>query len=385
MPNHPPVTLILRGPAGSGKTSVSLLLRDRLAPAARLSIDTLRYLVFPRVLDEQQLRVAKMNAAHMAVRFASFGISCVIESVFQKPETISEVEQILDTAGVFYQVITLKTALDTLLERNFNRYVFDQQIRERIEEVYQNYIWSIGYTIETDNRIIEEVAAEILEYLETLHPSSNGSSRNTSKYCMFVRHGECELNGDEYQAQEDVHLSAQGKAQTRQVALAIKAFQPEVLIASPFTRARETAEILSQELNLEVIFQDGLRERHFKSLAGKTYLEIEKIYSSDFLHNLLHQSNYLELPEEETIGQAQMRVVNAIEKIMRGEKQRVVIVSHGGPHSWLCAHYLGTPLAQLRAYMLNPGHFTIFEFDEYAVFRYMRTMNAFFYDIHYCE
>jgi hypothetical protein len=40
---------------------------------------------------------------------------------------------------------------------------------------------------------------------------------------------------------------------------------------------------------------------------------------------------------------------------MRGEEQRVVIVSHGGPHSWLCAHYLGTPLAQLRAYMLNPG------------------------------
>jgi predicted ABC-type ATPase len=108
MPNHQPVTLILRGPAGSGKTSVSLLLRDRLAPAARLSIDTLRYLVFPRVLDEQQLRVAKMNAAHMAVRFVSFGISCIIESVFQKPETLSEVEQILNTAEILSQELNLE-------------------------------------------------------------------------------------------------------------------------------------------------------------------------------------------------------------------------------------------------------------------------------------
>jgi len=385
MINHSPVTLILRGPSGSGKTSVSLLLRDRLAPAARLSIDTLRYLVFPRVLDEEQLRVAKINAAHMAVRFAAVGISCVIESVFQNPETLSEVEHILDTAGVFYQVITLKTSLETLLERNFSRYVFDQQTRTRIEGVYQNYIWSIGYTIETNNRIVEEVTSEILEYLETLLPIPNVSSTKASKYCMFVRHGECDLNADEYQAQEDIHLSDKGKAQTKQVALAVKAFRPELLIASSFTRARETAEILSQEVNLEIIFQESLRERHFNFLARKTYVEIETNYSTDFLYKLLYRSENLTIQGEETIEQAQMRVVNTVEEIMRGEERRIVIISHGGPHSWLCAHYLGTPLAQLRAYMLNPGHFTIFEFDEYAVFRCIRTMNALFYDIKYWE
>ncbi|MGL5262998.1 MAG: hypothetical protein ACRDAI_00215, partial [Candidatus Rhabdochlamydia sp.] len=44
----PPFILILRGPPASGKTSVSLILRHKLSPAVRLSIDVLRYLVTPR-------------------------------------------------------------------------------------------------------------------------------------------------------------------------------------------------------------------------------------------------------------------------------------------------------------------------------------------------
>src|SRR5882757_75318 len=90
-----PVVIILRGPPGTGKTTSALLLRDRLAPAVRLSIDTLRYFAYPRLLNNKYLRAAKVAAARMAVDYAAIGLSSILESVFMEVDILSEVCEIL--------------------------------------------------------------------------------------------------------------------------------------------------------------------------------------------------------------------------------------------------------------------------------------------------
>ena len=90
-----PIVIILRGAPGVGKTSTTLLLREKLAPAARISVDTLRYFVSPKKLTAEQLRVAKLNSAKLAVGYAESGISSIIESVFENEQIINEMKQFL--------------------------------------------------------------------------------------------------------------------------------------------------------------------------------------------------------------------------------------------------------------------------------------------------
>lgn len=380
---HDPIVVILRGPPGSGKTSVSLALRDQLVPAARLSIDVLRYMVVPRLLSADQLRVAKLNAARMAIGYASFGISSVIDSVFESAETLLEIGNILDTAGVPHRIFTLKVSIEAALERNARREAFYQTSASRIGEVFESYKWDIGTVVDTTDKLVEEVVEEVTDCLRDIKLARSLRQRGLSKLCVFMRHGTCTLSTDEFRREEDIHLSPEGRAQTRSAARELSSFRPQLIVSSTLTRARESAEIVSQELHMPVSYFSELAERRFLCLEGKQHAEIQSEYSPSFLNNLLHRSETLQIPGEEESAEAQARVIKVVGELMKGSATRVVVLSHGGLHGFLCCGYLQVPIEHCRKLTLDCAHFSVFEFSKDGIFSRLRRLNTLSLDMRY--
>src|SRR5438132_190364 len=81
----------------------------------------------------------------------------------------------------------------------------------------------------------------------------------------FVRHGQSELNiGNKEQGSEGA-LSDLGKKQAEFVAKRFSDIPVDLIVSSPYERAKETADIINAHLNKELIFSDLLVERRSPS------------------------------------------------------------------------------------------------------------------------
>lgn len=197
-----------------------------------------------------------------------------------------------------------------------------------------------------------------------------------NKYCIFIRHGKCSYNKDKYESPDEVLLTNDGIIEIKKILNQIKIFKPEIIYTSPIKRAFESASIIKMNIGIELKIVEDLKERYFNIIKGMSYEDIKKNYSNKILNKLLTNSESLNLPGEETIKKAQLRVTRCITRILIQNYNRFIIVSHGGPHSWLCCHLLNIPLKECRIFTLNTGHFSIFKFSNKLNFLKLITLNS---------
>jgi broad specificity phosphatase PhoE len=152
---------------------------------------------------------------------------------------------------------------------------------------------------------------------------------------ILVRHGESEGNRDRTFTQHvDVALTELGREQARIAGERIaRVFKPTRLIASPYARARHTAEIIGSIIDLPVEIEPDLREQSFGVFAGKPY---ESMLSDAAFHD---GPRWDWRPAEgESLADVYQRVVPAFQRIAGGSPERdTVLVSHGGVMLALCA------------------------------------------------
>jgi len=157
---------------------------------------------------------------------------------------------------------------------------------------------------------------------------------------ILVRHGESEGNRDRTFTQNpDVPLTALGRRQARATADLVAArFRPSRLVASPFTRARQTAEIIGEVLGLSVELDAAFREQSFGIFAGRPY---ESLLSDAAYHD---GPRWQWRPRDgESLTDVYGRVVPAFDRLAQAARgQDVVLVSHGGVMLALCAYVTGT-------------------------------------------
>jgi probable phosphoglycerate mutase len=82
----------------------------------------------------------------------------------------------------------------------------------------------------------------------------------------FVRHGETILTPTRKFSGTgalDPELTEDGLAQAERVATEVAKLKPEVLIASPLQRTRQTAEAIARTTGLEIIFDEDWYELSF--------------------------------------------------------------------------------------------------------------------------
>src|SRR6185437_16917675 len=92
---------------------------------------------------------------------------------------------------------------------------------------------------------------------------------------LYMRHGQAENNMKHFFDPTDEHrfpLTEQGRADVAARAKEIKGRGITRIIASPFTRTKETARCAAETLGIpqsEIMFDDRLRELGFGSFAGE--------------------------------------------------------------------------------------------------------------------
>jgi broad specificity phosphatase PhoE len=86
----------------------------------------------------------------------------------------------------------------------------------------------------------------------------------------YLRHGETDWNARGWsQGNTDIPLNPTGIAQARAAAASLRNRGIASIVASPLSRARVTAEIVAEALDLPVTLDDGLREVRFGVQEGR--------------------------------------------------------------------------------------------------------------------
>lgn len=135
----------------------------------------------------------------------------------------------------------------------------------------------------------------------------------------IARHGETDWNrAGKLQGATDVPLNEEGRKQAVACGKFFEDIAIRAIFTSPLQRARETAEIINQQLHLPLIQIDAFRERTFGAAEGMTYEERSKVYP---------RKNY---PNQESFKAFRKRLVRGLQEIYEAyPDEEVALIAHG--------------------------------------------------------
>jgi alpha-ribazole phosphatase/probable phosphoglycerate mutase len=154
------------------------------------------------------------------------------------------------------------------------------------------------------------------------------------------RHGITESNKKKiYAGRSDERLSPEGRVQTENLGRTIQCLGINRIYSSPVQRALETAQIISQILNIPVEIENELAEMKLGAWAGLTEDEVSERFLGDYqLWNT--RPAELVLPERETLREIQERALRVISHInKKSDGSSVLIVTHVAIVRCLIIHY----------------------------------------------
>ena len=150
------------------------------------------------------------------------------------------------------------------------------------------------------------------------------------KKIYFVRHGESEGNAIRIHQSKDTPLSEIGGSQAKMVALRFTKIQADIIIASPYTRARQTAQAIADRNNLKVETNEFFSERRGPSeLVGISHnSEQSKQVRSQLHEHLLDQDGTWVYSDEENAIEFAKRAEEALEFLRKRPEEKMIIVCH---------------------------------------------------------
>jgi len=145
---------------------------------------------------------------------------------------------------------------------------------------------------------------------------------------FLIRHGE--TTGDlenRYGGSYDDHLTSKGREQLVLTSTQVANKGIEIIFHSPLIRACESAEIISEAINIPIKKWNGLEERHYGVLTGLTKQEAFDKYPEAVE---LHKDPMNTDPDGESFEDFNNRVVATFIKITEQPYSTIAIISHGG-------------------------------------------------------
>lgn len=153
----------------------------------------------------------------------------------------------------------------------------------------------------------------------------------SQKLIYFVRHGESELNAKGIRQGREGGLSEKGRQQVKETAKRFpkRKGKPDVILASPYERTKETAAIIAEELNMKVYYSDLLVERRNPSeIIGHEGKEKDVERIVDTIDKSFHDDN-LRYSDEENFTDLKNRAKELLEYIRSRPEDKIIMVTHG--------------------------------------------------------
>ena len=186
------------------------------------------------------------------------------------------------------------------------------------------------------------------------------------KTVYLVRHGETAANTAGVWQGADEALNNTGLKQAEIMASRVQKLPVEVVYTSPMLRARQTAEVLVENTEHDLVQVGLFAERRLPSSAvGVKYEETEANPAYAFLQEW--HANWGDLDfryeDEETVGELVERARTALRYLADSPENNILVITHG------------TILRSIINTVLHPES----ETDPYSIFtagRYMETSNT---------
>ncbi|MEZ0536087.1 histidine phosphatase family protein [Caldicellulosiruptoraceae bacterium PP1] len=151
------------------------------------------------------------------------------------------------------------------------------------------------------------------------------------KRLYFIRHGETEWNKlNRIQGCSDVELNNTGVWQAERIAYRLKDEKFDLILSSNLKRAYDTAKkIIQYHPNAEFKTNDLIREIEFGSWEGLTIDQLKDNYLEQY--KIWRENPEIAIfPGERSLSNVKKRVEEFINTIMKIDKKRIAIVTHGG-------------------------------------------------------
>ncbi|MGH7141593.1 MAG: histidine phosphatase family protein [Minisyncoccia bacterium] len=148
-----------------------------------------------------------------------------------------------------------------------------------------------------------------------------------TKYFFFVRHGETLLNAQNIRQSEKGGLSPRGVAQAESTARFLAHFGIRLILASPYERTRQTAEILQKHLHCPVRYLRILVERRNPfEIIGKSADDPAIKRVIDLMDLSFHDDTY-RYSDEENFVELKKRAAAALLQLARRGRGRTAVVT----------------------------------------------------------
>ncbi len=154
----------------------------------------------------------------------------------------------------------------------------------------------------------------------------------TSTTLIFIRHGVTDWNrARRFQGQTDIELNAEGREQAERTGRRFDAQPISAIYSSDLARARQTAEPIARVLGLSLTLSEGLRERRYGVLEGRTHDELLRDHPEAYARWRAREPQFEPPGGGESLASLRIRVERQMQALARAHAGQVVVaVTHGG-------------------------------------------------------
>ena len=176
---------------------------------------------------------------------------------------------------------------------------------------------------------------------------------------VLVRHATTASTGKRLGGRTDAPLDEPGLEQARATAQRLAGVTLKAVYASPLPRTWQTAEIVAAPHRLTVRADDGLLEVEYGEWTDRPLKPLTRTKKWPVIQS---RPSLVTFPGGESIRDAQMRAVGAVEGIVAKHKRdTVAVVSHADVIKALVSFYLGQPLDLFQRLHVSPASVTVLQ------------------------
>jgi probable phosphoglycerate mutase len=177
---------------------------------------------------------------------------------------------------------------------------------------------------------------------------------------LLIRHGENDFvkTGKLAGRIPGVHLNEKGQKQAQALGEALREVPIKAVYSSPLERAMETASPISESHKLTIIQEPNLMDTDIGKWQGKSWKVLSLTKAWKIVQNAPSRFRF---PEGESFPEAQLRVANVLERIVKTHnkpKDIIAVVFHADPIKLAVSHFLGLPLDHFQRLGCDTGSLT---------------------------
>jgi probable phosphomutase (TIGR03848 family) len=179
---------------------------------------------------------------------------------------------------------------------------------------------------------------------------------------LLIRHGANDwVHGRLAGWTPGVHLNDDGRRQASALHERLGDLPITAIYSSPLERCVETAQVLAQPRGLGLRLVEAIGEVRYGEWQGA---ELKELYKHELWPGVQHYPSGTRFPNGETLGEAQMRMVTALNQLRdQHPKQIIAVVSHADLIRLAVAYYIGTHIDLFQRLVINPCSLTAIGFE----------------------